>query len=141
MLKRQKHKAQFTGGLEAARLKDWHVELLYDLKPEQIFFAYDTEDDYEPLQIVSKKLKLIGFTRHQMRCSMLIGYPKDTFDKAENRLDAVVSLGFYPMAMLYRDKTGNRDPEWMRFQRKWARPAAIYMNYLDKQDSHSVLFP
>jgi hypothetical protein len=30
------------------------------------------------------------------------------------------------MAMLYRDKEGERDPAWARFQQEWARPAIIY---------------
>ena len=43
MLKRQPTQAQLTGGLEAARLKDWHVHLLADLRPKQMFFAYDIQ--------------------------------------------------------------------------------------------------
>ena len=125
MLKRQTHKAEFTGGLEAARLKDWHVHALVELKPRQMFFAYDTSDDYEPL-LIEKMLKAAGFTRHQMRCYVLIGYRGDTFEKAEQRLRQTLELGFFPMAMLYRDEIGVRDRQWMRFQKPWARPAAIY---------------
>ena len=61
MLKRQKHRAEFTGGLEAKRLKPWHCELLADLKPQQMFFAYDTPDDWEPLVEASKILDEHGF--------------------------------------------------------------------------------
>lgn len=39
MLKRQKRKARFTGGLEAKLLKGWHCELLAGIKPEHMFFC------------------------------------------------------------------------------------------------------
>ncbi len=38
-----------TGGLEAARLKDWHVKGLAELDLRGIYFAYDTPDDLDPL--------------------------------------------------------------------------------------------
>jgi len=128
MLKRQKWgRAMFTGGLEAARLKDWHVELLRDLRPKEMFFAYDTADDYEPLVEAGKKLLGAGFTvaSHTLRCYVLIGYPGDTFDAAEKRLMDTIRAGFLPMAMLYRDEKGERDTEWAKFQRFWARPATV----------------
>lgn len=127
MLKKQDHPIEFTGGLEAAKLADWHVSLLRDLKPKQMFFAYDTPDDYEPLREAGKKLLAAGFTTasHALRAYVLIGYPKDTFDQAESRLIQTVECGFMPMAMLYRDSTGKVNREWRKFQRSWARPAII----------------
>lgn len=128
MLKRQKlGRPMLTGGLEAARLKDWHVDLLRDLKPKEIFFAYDTPDDYEPLVDAGKKLLATGFTTtsHSLRAYVLIGYPKDTFEKAEARLLQTIKAGFLPMAMLYRDKEGRVSKEWARFQQFWARPATV----------------
>lgn len=129
MLKRQKHKAEFTGGLEAAILKPWHVELLADLKPRRMYFAYDTPDDYEPLRNASRLLSdagLIKPTAHIASCYCLIGWPKDTFDDAERRLRQALELGFTPFAMLWRDKHGKTDKEWRKFQRRWARPTIIY---------------
>lgn len=130
MLKRQKEKPQFTGGLEAARLKPWHVAELRKLKPKQIFFAYDTPNDREPLYEAGKMLVDGGFTKgsHSLRAYVLIGYPKDSMEDAEYRLRDCQKAGFMPMAMLYRDAKGERDREWMRFQRQWARPAIISMN-------------
>lgn len=130
MLKHQKYgKPEFTGGLEAARLKDWHVEELRKLKPKQLFFAYDTPDDEEPLIEAGKKLLKAGFTTasHNLRCYVLIGYPQDTFVAAEERLTQTIKAGFFPMAMLYMDKkTGKtRGSEWEKFQRVWARPAIV----------------
>ncbi len=128
MLKRQKYgRPMLTGGLEAKRLKDWHVEMLRKLRPKEMFFAYDTPDDYEPLVAAGKKLLSAGFTvtSQVLRCYVLIGYPGDTFDKAEARLTQTIKAGFLPMAMLYRDKKGERDLEWARFQQFWARPATV----------------
>ena len=45
MLKRQKHRPDFRGGIEAKLLKYWHIDLFKEVKPKQIFFAYDTPDD------------------------------------------------------------------------------------------------
>jgi hypothetical protein len=135
MLKRQERRAEFTGGLEAARLKPWHVELLRDLKPKQFFFAYDTPDDLEPLRQAGRILLDAGFTvtSHQLRSYVLIGYPRDTFDAAERRLTETVDAGFVPMAMLYRDAIGETTADWRAFQRQWARPALIVGRRRDSQ--------
>ena len=127
MLSRQNRKAEFTGGLEAARLKTWHCELLRALNPTQLFFAYDTPDDLEPLRVAGKILTDAGFPvgSHAKRCYVLIGYPNDTFEAAETRLGQSLDAGFLPMAMLYKDKVGKTEREWRRFQRQWARPAII----------------
>ena len=129
MLKKQQYGTpKFTGGLEAAKLKDWHVEELRKLHLKEMFFAYDTPDDYEPLVEAGKKLLDGGFTTasHTLRAYVLIGYPKDTFELAEARLIQTLKAGFMPMAMLYRDKKGTEPPYiWQRFQREWARPAIV----------------
>jgi hypothetical protein len=62
---------------------------------------------------------------------VLIGFPKDTFDAAEKRLRAIASVGFTPMAMLWRPETATAEkwmpgPEWRGLQRRWARPAIIH---------------
>lgn len=123
MLKRQNQRAAFTGGLEAARLQDWHVDLLADLWPDRMFFAYDTPNDWEPLYYASKLLKQAGFTRHHMRCYVLIGWPRDTIKDAYYRLRLTFRMGFDPQAMLWRDNEGKRNLVWKRFARKFARPA------------------
>ena len=127
MLKRQKHKARFTGGLEAKILKAWHCELLADLKPERMYFAYDTPDDYEPLRNASKLLKDYGLLASR-KCGVycLCGYPNDTFEKAEARFMQVVKLGMCPYAMLWRDKRGKVNSDWSYFQRSWLAPQIIY---------------
>lgn len=129
MLKGQKSngRIQFTGGLEAKRLKAWHVEALRELRPKQMFFAYDTPDDLEPLREAGRMLLNAGFTTtsHALRAYVLCGWQKDTFDDATRRMEETVAAGFMPMAMLYRGQDGRRSPDWMRWQRTWARPALI----------------
>jgi len=131
MLKRQTHRAHFTGGLEAARLKDRHIDLLQDLNPKQIFCAFDTADDLEPLQDAGRRLLKAGFTRtkKQLRAFVLIGYPGDIMTEAEKRIYAVMRAGFLPMAMLWRDTDGKTPPGWSALQRHWARPAISYRMY------------
>jgi len=131
MLKRSKRKymqrVQFTGGLEAARLEPWHVDLLREVRPKQIFFAYDTPDDLEPLIEAGRMLLDAGWTTQgkQLRCYVLCGYPGDTFDKAGARMLEAVAAGFTPMAMIFRDKIGKRSIDWVRWSRQWARPALL----------------
>ena len=124
MVKSQPEPAEFTGGLEAARLTDRHVDLLASLRVQQMFFAYDTPDDLEPLQEAGKKL-LNVFTRasHKLRAYVLIGYPGDTFPEAESRLRQTDDAGFFPMAMLWNAR--ERSEGWRRFQRTWANPFII----------------
>ncbi len=126
--KKKYHKPiELTGGLEAARLKQWHVDALRELRPKQLFFAYDTPNDLEPLMAAGKMLLASGFTAssHVLRCYVLCGYPDDSFAAAEKRMNETLSAGFMPMAMLYRDRSGDRGLEWSRWQKTWARPAII----------------
>jgi hypothetical protein len=133
MLRRQKRRVEFTGGLEALSLEDYHVELLASLTPRpSCFFAYDPGDDLEPLADAARRMIESGFTAasHRLRCYVLIGYPKDTFDAAETRLRQVQSIGMTPMAMLWRPSRGSLwrapDADWRKFQRRWARPTIIH---------------
>ena len=134
MLKLQNHRIEFTGGFEAKRFKEWHIDELLKIKLEQLFFAYDTPDDYEPLINVSKMLKSAGLKRngsHDIRCYVLIGYPNDTIEKAEKRIKQTIKAGFFPFAMRYRDKDGVllKERKWNLFQREWANPKIIAVNY------------
>ena len=105
MLRRQNRRIEFTGGLEALALQDCQVELLASLRPRPtMFFAYDPGDDFETLRSVASRLLEAGFTAasHLMRVDVLIGFPKDTFALAEQRLRQMQALGFTPHAMLWR---------------------------------------
>lgn len=129
MLLQQKERPRFTGGFEAARFTDWHVEWLVKLNPEPIYFAYDTPDDYDPLVYASKLLKEAGIIRvskRSVRCYVLIGYPKDSISEANNRLENVCRLGIMPMAMLYDLGKGMDNlRDWKRFQREWANTTIV----------------
>ena len=132
----QHRRVEFTGGLEALSLQDYQVGLLADLRPRpNCFFAYDPQDAFETLESAARRLLAAGFTEasHRLRVYVLIGYPGDTFDKAERRLRDMVRIGFTPMAMLWRpdDKIPAQmkwkpAPDWRAFQRRWARPAIIH---------------
>lgn len=130
----RKQRIEFTGGLEARALEDYQVGLLADLRPRPTcFFAYDPGDPFETLESAAARLLAAGFTRrsHDLRCYVLIGFPKDTFTAAEARLRDMLRIGFTPMAMLWQPETEaaekHRPPvEWKAFQRQWARPGIIH---------------
>lgn len=128
MLARQREQPQFTGGLEAARLKPWHASELRKLRPKQLFFAYDTPDDLAPLREAGQMLLAAGFTTtsHALRCYVLCGWPKDTIEAATQRMREAMDAGFTPMAMALRDKYGKLPVGWAHFQRRWARPAIVH---------------
>ena len=86
-------------------MQDYQVELLASLRPRPtMFFAYDPGDAFETVRSAARRLLDAGFTRasHLMRAYVLVGYPKDTFAAAEQRLQQMLSIGFTPMAMLWR---------------------------------------
>lgn len=118
---------EFTGGLEAARLTREIASELQELNPAQLFFAYDTPDDKEPLFEAGKILKEANFTfqNRKARAYVLIGYPADRLDLAEQRLIDTVRAGFMPHAMLYKADKFIPSQEWKTLQRQWARPAII----------------
>ncbi len=119
----------FTGGLEAKILKPWHCELLADLKPKRMYFAYDKPKDWKQLKKAKKKLKKAGVTisHNIIYTYVLIGYPKDTVASASKRLKRVKALGFTPFAMMYQDgKNKNNDPKWLKLRSAWIRPAKIH---------------
>jgi hypothetical protein len=135
MLGRQKklhRRTLFTGGLEAARIKKWHVELLKKLRPKEIFFGCDDDKKFFHLREAVKLFKEADYFSHNtLRAYVLIGYPNDTPEGAERRLRRVKDIGVCPMAMLYRDSSrivAKPEKGWKRLQRFWARPALIYGN-------------
>lgn len=134
MLRQQKTRIYFTGGLEALSLQDYQVDLLASLKPRPAcFFAYDPGDAFETLESAARRMLEAGFTTasHRLRVYVLIGYPKDTFDLAEKRLRQMLGIGFTPHAMLWQPETPSAEKyrpaeEWKSFQRRWLRPAIIH---------------
>jgi hypothetical protein len=134
MLARQRRRVEFTGGLEALALEDYQVNLLAGLRPRpNCFFAYDPGDEFATLESAARRLLAAGFTResHRLRCYVLIGFPRDSFEQATKRLTDIAGIGFTPMAMLWRPETPSQErwrpsAEWRAFQRRWVRPAIIH---------------
>lgn len=134
MLAQQGRQIEFTGGLEAAAMEDYQVGLLADMKPRpNCFFAYDPGDPFETLENAARRLIAAGFTScsHRLRAYVLVGYPKDTFTLATQRLEQMIGIGFTPHAMLWQPETPSAEkyrpaPEWRKFQRQWARPKIIH---------------
>jgi len=129
MLSRQVKRPVFSGGLDSRLLQSWHVELLRKAKTERMYFAYDTKDDFEPLIHAGRLLRsggIIDSSGHKLKCYVLIGYPTDTIEEAEKRLQDTWLAGFWPYAMLYRNDNGETAEEWRKFQRLWTRPQIVY---------------
>ena len=135
MLKRQKQQAQFTGGLDAELLSDFHINQLSTITPRPVcFFAFDPGDRLDVLKDASERMLSAGWmTRsgrpaHSLRCYVLIGYPKDSVSGAIGRLESMLAIGFTPMAMLWRNpKTGRpHSRNWYGIQKQWARPMLIH---------------
>jgi hypothetical protein len=129
MLARQKQQVAFSGGLHAARLKPWHVDLLCGLRPRPtIWLAYDEDRDLEPLREACRMLLEAGWTTasHRLRAYVLCGYPGDTQAAAEGRLRTVISAGATPMAMVYRAAEGYEPDGWHKWAHRWIRPARMY---------------
>jgi len=130
----RKRRVEFTGGLEALALQDYQVDLLASLRPRpNMFWAYDPGDEFETLFSAARRMLAAGFTAesHRLRCYVMIGYPKDTFDTAEKRLRQMVGIGLTPFAMLWRPSNPAEmkwapGPEWHAFRRRWTRPAIIH---------------
>lgn len=135
MLKGQRRAARFSGGLEARRLTDWHIDKLTSLRIKELWFAADTDADLKPLAKVAAKLA--DLRRDQKRCYVLAGFNGEAVDKAEARLDRVFDLGYMPFVQLYRsvDSTVGRfdtkewselrTKEWRELRRNWSRPIMV----------------
>ena len=145
MLARQSERPRLTGGLEAARLLDWHVEWLARLKPKVIWMAYDTPDDWEPLVVAASRLKDAGLItgQHCVRCYVLAGWPDNTLSAADARCVAVARLGVMPMAMLLDNglHTARGAAEWREWRRTWARPVIAGAKMREATGSLGVHLP
>lgn len=133
MLRRQKRPAVFSGGLEPEYMTPWKAEQIMSIKPKRMYTAYDTMDDYEHLRAMAGMLTDAGYSRksHGVHCYFLCGYREDGFEAAERRAEQILGLGFLPFAMLYRDESGQRNSEWMKFQREWANAVIVARKFAD----------
>lgn len=128
---RTQHRIEFAGGLESLRLTPEIAERLAGLRIKHIWLSYDEPDDEQPLRYAVANLQPF-FSRRQIRCYVLIGYPGDTLTLAERRLEKAWDMGTLPFAMRYRKAVRNfvdsfvyTERQWNLLTRKWSRPAAI----------------
>lgn len=145
MLRRQKEKAVFSGGLEPAMLQRWQAELLKSINPKTMYTAYDTKDDYEAIRQMAETMWDVGFSprARQVKCYCLCGYEGDTFEEAEKRMNQIMDVGFLPFAMLYRDESGEFNKDWRGFQREWANSYIVGKKFSErrKEDGNQTDYP
>lgn len=132
MLAKQTTPAKFTGGLEAALLKPWHVDWLIRLKPDAMWMAYDRPSGWEPLTNAVKLLKEAGIVaphkRKRVGCYVLMGWKGDTPAEAEKRLRAVIGLGIKTQAMwLDNGAESSKDDfaDWFALRKQFTAPQSV----------------
>ena len=119
--------AIFPGGLEAKRLTRWHAEMLYNVvKPQRMYFAYDMPGALKHIQAAMKVLQSVGFKKRSgLYCYVLIGFGRDTPEKAYERMRKVWDIGYIPFAMLYRDAITARDGTTTE-SRRWQKLKSLF---------------
>ena len=129
MLGRQKRAAVFAGGIDARLVTDEIADEFRAIRVSEAFLACDSTAAIRPLYEAAWRLRFLG--RRKLRCYVLIGFSGELLSQAEKRLEAVWEAGCLPFAQLYRSPEGERqyDLDWLRLQRKWARPAAMFASH------------
>lgn len=120
MLKKQRKRIIFAGGLDPRLLRKWHIDLLNKIKINELWFACDTIGDIPSLEKASELLKHIPIKKK--RCYVLFGYGDETPKEAEERARKVLELGFWPFAQLYKG------PERRVYGRNWRDLAFVWSN-------------
>ena len=124
MLKRQKHPAEFKGGLDATLLTGLHRSLFDEIRIKEMWFACDSPAGIKPLERAAKILD--GIPQYKRYCYTMIGYNGEPLANAERRLEQVYNLGFLPFAQLFQTEKRREYPqEWKTLARTWSRPAAF----------------
>lgn len=123
MLREQKRRVFFNGGLDKHYLREWHRPLFDSIPIGELWFACDTAADLPSLEKVAYILE--GIPKRKLRCYTMIGYDSETIQEAERRVERVFGLGFMPFCQLYQpDETKTYPLQWRQVRRKWSRPAA-----------------
>jgi len=133
MLARQRQRPKFTGGLEAARLRPWHVDWLLKLKPDTMWMAYDRPGEWESLRVAVRMLSEAGIVaphkRKRTGAYVLMGWRGDTPEAAEKRLRSVIyDLQIKTQAM-WLDNGAESKPEdanaWRDLRRHYTNAASV----------------
>lgn len=123
MLRAQKRRAYFNGGLDKHYLRDWHRPLFDSIAIGELWFACDVAHDLPALERAAQILD--GIPLRKRRCYTMIGYDDETIAEAERRIERVFELGFMPFCQLYQPpETRTYTLAWRQVRRKWSRPAA-----------------
>lgn len=129
MLRHQKARARFSGGLEARHLTPTRIEQLRSLRIDEVFLAYDSDGAWSVVETAIRRLRRAGMYRDQVRCYVLGGYANtDTPQRWADRCEQVLVAGGIPFAMLYQGENrdeGDYPVEWLDVRRKYVRPAAM----------------
>jgi len=128
MLRDQKRRVFFNGGLDKDFLEPWHREMFDSIPFAELWFACDQPKDFPRLERICPILD--GIPLRKLRCYTMIGFDEtETLREAEQRIEAVFALGFMPFSQLYQPPDAKQPTriypaEWKAVNRKWSRPAA-----------------
>lgn len=127
MLRAQQKAIYFNGGLDKHFLKPWHVPFFDSITIGELWWAFDTAEDFRWLERVKELFAHVPMRK--MRCYTMIGYEGETLAEAEKRIERVFELGLMPFSQLYQPPTADRPTkiygaDWKALNRKWCRPAA-----------------
>lgn len=134
MLGQQPNRSEFTGGIEAARVRRWFADRVARLRLGVLYLAYDRPKQRPHVERAAKMLLDAGgwspgTARRRIGCYVITGTPGDTDAAAVERFEWVKSLGITPFPMFYRPVTGEKlreTEEMKRRLRKWMRPWSIW---------------
>ena len=133
MLRKQKNRVTFSGGIQASLVEDWFVNELRTIKLDSIFLAADTDGALKPLEKALNKLAYFDRRKLQVYCMIA---KDETIDQARTQLEAIWALGGMPFAQLYQpaEKYIDYSPEWKALVREWSRPAAMFANHREAHE-------
>lgn len=140
MLRQQKRRIYFNGGLDKDFFEPWHRELFDSISFGELWFACDQRKDVKRLEAVRPMLE--GIPLRKLRCYTMIGYDEgETLREAEQRIKHVFDLGFLPFSQLFQPPTAKEPTrvygaDWKAVNRKWCRPAAYMGREAPEQDDY-----
>lgn len=131
MLAKQKEPIRLLGGIEAALLTDWHVNLIAGIRRRLrwLFTAYDEPNDYDAVRDAITRLRKAGLSHGQVHCFVLCGRGNDTPSEAYARCQSVFDMGGVPFPSFFLPtNVAKREvpKEWKSMLAEWATPQIIF---------------
>jgi hypothetical protein len=128
MLRAQRRRIYFNGGLDKRFLEPWHVPFFNSVPVGELWWSCDAPGDLGALAGVRELFP--GLPIRKQRCYVMIGYNGESLADAERRLETVFNLGFMPFSQLYEPpdavvRGAMYSADWKALNRRWSRPAAI----------------